>query len=186
MHVRPVPAPDEHPRLAGHRRMDGVLREMLAEKVVLRIRRHAADRVAGVNVFERKINPALLEKARDFVPQENADVLRALVAAGVNFLVAFHQFLPRTFGDHDDRALLLGDLVADRLQQPALALECKFHFRDQNEIHIPICERRIARDESRLAPHQPHDPDSIRRTERLGMGGTHDLHRFRKCRLESE
>ena len=101
-----MPAPDEHRGLAGHRGVDGVLGELRAVDVVLRIGRHAADDVARVEILEVALGTALLEECADLLAQEEADIAVLLVAAGIGRARPGKEILARAFRDDDDGALL--------------------------------------------------------------------------------
>ena len=80
MHVRAMPAADQHIRLAGHRGVDRVLREAQAVHVILCGRGHAADQIARVDVFEVERNPPPLEERCDPVLQVQSDDAQLAVA----------------------------------------------------------------------------------------------------------
>src|SRR5258708_7284059 len=69
MHEGAVPAAHEHGGLARHRRVDGVLGELRAVDVVLRVGGHAANDVARVEILEVALGAPALEEGTDAVFQ---------------------------------------------------------------------------------------------------------------------
>ncbi len=90
---------DHQTGLAGHRGVDGVAGEEIAENRVLGVRRDAADQVAGIEIAQRRRNALRLKVMLNALAQERADVLELDVARGVAFLAAGRQqFLASALG----------------------------------------------------------------------------------------
>lgn len=106
---RMAPTSDEHACLPEHSRANRILREVLSEEAVQRIRGRTTDCVVRIDILQSEIDFALVEKARVLVAEQDADVLASPTAARIDVRVALHRFLPRTLGHAND-----GDLVSGR------------------------------------------------------------------------
>ena len=166
--------------------MHGVLRELRAVEVVRGIRRHAADHVARVDILHARRHLPLREEGGDPLLQERADVPELLVATRVGAGARLQELLPRALGDHDHRALALGEPVAELLEQAARPFQLEGHLGDQHEVHVSARERGVACDEARIAAHELDEPDAVHAAERLDVGAFHRLHRDAERGLKPE
>ena len=74
---------DHDAGLAGHRGVDGVAREEIAEQRVLAVRRAAAHLIARVEVAHHDRDAFRFEERFDLLAQERTDVLQLHVAGGI-------------------------------------------------------------------------------------------------------
>ena len=94
---------DDEAGLAGHRGVDGVAREEVAEQRVLAVRGAAADLVARVEVAHDDGDALGFEIRLDPLAQKRADVLELHIAGSVARAgVGGEQILPGAFRDGDD------------------------------------------------------------------------------------
>jgi len=82
----PLPEADEHIGSARHPRVNGVMSQEETERRIVRIRGHAADHVARVNILQVDLDPSFLEVRSDTVSQENADVPESYISGSVSLL----------------------------------------------------------------------------------------------------
>ena len=80
MYINIVPLTDQHGRLAGHGRVNGLLTEKGAVYAVARIGRSAANKVTRVYVFQINFNIFFSKMGVDFIGQKNSDITQANVA----------------------------------------------------------------------------------------------------------
>src|SRR4029453_11495783 len=93
---------DDEAGLAGHRSVDGVAREEVAEDVVLTVCGPAADLVARIKIAHDNGNTLGFEVRLDSLAQKRADILQLNVARGVTRRrVRLQEILPGAFGDRD-------------------------------------------------------------------------------------
>jgi hypothetical protein len=172
----PVQKANNDARLAGHRGVDGVPREEIAEQRVFTVRRAAADLVARVKVTHHYRDAFRLKKRLDLLAHERADVVELHVAGGVARAgVGGEQILPRAFRDGDDGVRFREHPL---LQRGKKGVEPKRHLRDKRKVHILARDDRCGGDEARVATHEFHQPDAIRHAARLGVRAIEHAHRF--------
>ena len=167
---------DDDAGLAGHRGVDGVAREEIAEQRVLAVRRAAADLVARVEVTHHDRDAFGFEERLDLLAQERADVLELHVAGSVARAgVGGEQILPGAFRDGDDGVRFFEHPL---LQRGEKGVELERHLGDEREVHVLARDDRAGGDEAGVASHQLHEPDAAGHAARLGVRAIEHARRF--------
>ena len=115
-----LPVADQHVGPACHSRMDRVVPQQETEYGIVRTRRHAADRIAGVDVLKIDLCAELFEMDVDLVTQEVPDVPQANVSGSIGRFGPGHQILSGALAHHDNRVV---PRLKSILQRPQKALE---------------------------------------------------------------
>ena len=128
-----VPAADDHFGPAAHGGMHGVVGQADAIDAVVRVGRHAADGVAGVDVLEVHLHADRREMIRRCAASRTApmSLSRALPEASVSPPACFHQILAGALGHDDDGVAPRSMPLSQDVQKPALAFELERHFGDR-------------------------------------------------------
>src|SRR5208337_433551 len=138
VYVVAVPAAHQHTGLAGHAGVHRVLAQKAAVDAVIIVGRHAADQVAGVNVFEVHFHFFLQEVFLDPLLEEKSDISRFDVPRRVlNQVLPPEKFLAGAFPYQDQGMLPLPESPFQCYQQAVLPVDIKIRFGNQDEVDLP-------------------------------------------------
>ena len=84
-----VPVADHHICFSAHPGMHRIMAQQQTKSGIMRIGRHASDRVAGIDVFQSHIHFFIFEIGLDPVFEEKADIAKADVAGFIPFTGGF-------------------------------------------------------------------------------------------------
>ncbi len=157
--------------------------EQQAERRVVRGRRYASDRVAGVDVLETDCRAALPEVILDRVSKISTDVAVLDVARRVARGGLGEEVLAGALGDDDHRVTTVVEPLSQRCQK---LVEGERHLGHQAEIHLAVDQHGVGCDVSRVAPHQLHQADAVACGLSLGIGGIGGSARLGDRGLEPE